>query len=257
MLEKKVLDLLNQELDNTNSDKDQARIRRILEKKPEARKYLDDLQEMSLMFRRVNDVPPPSHLKSRILNALPFPKPARVVHSSPIRAFLREVQTGLRLRYAYAFAGGAVAGILLFALFTSQPADSENMAGTMGANQPAVLAEAGANVNLGEVSGTITAKQLASSIVVDLVLKADREVDVVLNFDPRSIRFDSFRPAENAVGTFAVLNGQLRITLSGQQTYRITMINSLEAPPPLTADILARGILLSGYELSFEKKINH
>jgi hypothetical protein len=257
MLEKKILDLLNQELDGVNSDKDRAAIQKVLRKKPEARKYLEDLQEMSLMFRRTNDIPAPAHLKSRILDALPFPKPTAPVRPSSARSFLQELRSGLNYRYVYSFAGGALAGILLFVLFTYPPADSTNMAGTIASGQPTAFTEAKADVNLNEITGTVIARRFPTRIVADLDLKAPQEVDVVLNFDQQQIQFDSFRPVADAHGTLVVLEGQLRLTVSGERKYEITFAGNTESRSPIAVRLFARGILLSEYELSFEQKENH
>jgi hypothetical protein len=257
MLEKKVLDLLNQELDGVNSEKERETVRKILQKKPQARKYFEDLQEMSLVLRRVKDVPAPTYLKARILTALPFPKqtvPARVI---PARSFLRELRSNLRYRYAYMFAGGAVTGILLFTIFTGQPSDTANMTGTMASNQPAALAESRTDINLNEITGTIQARRFTSTVVTDFDLRVPQEVDVVVNYDRQVIQLDSFHPVSDAQGTLVVLEGQLRLTVAGQGKYQITFAGTPESRSPIAVRLFARGLLLSEYELSFEQKENH
>ena len=256
MLEKKIFDLLNQELDGVNSDKERATIQKVLRKKPEARKYLEDLQEMSLMFRRTNDAPAPAHLKSRILNALAFPQTAPVRPSSA-RSFLQELRSSLNYRYVYSFAGGALAGILFFVLLTYPPADNTNMTGTMASGQPKASAEARADVNVTEITGTVIARRFPTTIVADLDLQVPQEVDVILNFDQQQIQFASFRPVADAQGTLVVLEGQLRLTVSGERKYEITFADNTESRAPIAVRLFARGILLSEYELSFEQKENH
>lgn len=257
MLEKKILDLLNQELDGVNSDKEQETVRKVLQRKPDARKYLEDLQEMSLLFRRTKDVPPPAHLKSRILNALPFPKQTAPVSPTSTRSFIHEFRSRLNYRYVYSFAGGALAGILLFVLFTYPPADSTNMTGTMASGQPMAFAEAKADVNLNEITGVVIARRFPATIVADLDLQVPQEVDVILNFDQRQIQFDSFRPVADAQGTLVVLEGQLRLTVSGNRKYQITFAGNPESRAPIAVRLFSRGILLSEYELAFELKENH
>ncbi len=252
MLEKKVLDLLNQELDGVNSEKERAAVRRVLQKKPEARKYFEDLQEISLVLRRVKDVPAPAHLKGRILNALPFPKQTAAVRVIPARSFLQDLRSNLRIRYAYTFAGGALAGILLFALFTGQPSDTSNLTGTMASNQPAVVAESKANINLAEVTGTVNARRFASTVVADFDLNVPQEVDVIVNFNQQHVQFDSFRSVSNSQGTLVVLEEQLRLTVSGQAKYQMTFSGVPVSGAPIAVRLFARGLLLSEYELSFE-----
>jgi len=256
MLEKKVLDLLNQELDGVNSDKEHEAVRRILARKPEARKYLEDLQEMSLQFRRVKDVPPPPHLKARIINALPYSKRPVPARSSSVSSFLHELRYNLRYRYAYTFAGGAVAGILLFVMLTGQPTDSNNLTGTMAPNGHELIVESRTPIDLAEARGTIGLKQFESSLIAELDLQVPQEADIVLNFDPKQIQFDSFKPMTESQGTLVVLEGQLRLTVSGQQKYQFSFTGSADPTAPLSVRIFARGILLSEYSLSLNRQEN-
>ncbi len=256
MLEKKVLDLLNQELDNANTEKESASIRKILQKKPEAKKYYDDLREMSLMFRRIKDVPAPAHLKERILRALPLPEPLRAARPSPFKTFLRDFTANTQYRLALTFAGGVVAGILLFVVFSSPPADSTNLMGTMASNQPVVLAEAKADISLDGAVGVIQAKRFKSTIVAEINLQTSKEVDVVINYDHQQMKFRTFEPIGDAEGTLVVLEGQLRLSVSGLQKYELSFTDVPESVPMITARLFDRGILLTEYNLSFEQKTN-
>lgn len=252
MLEKKIVDMLNQELDGTNSEKERAAIRKVLQKKPEARKYLEDLQEMSLMFRRTRDVPPPAHLKNRILSALPFPKRTAPIRPSRVQSFLHGLRSGTGYRYAYSFAGGAVVGVLLFVMFTYPPVDSADMAGTMGSGGLTTFTEAKADVQLKEITGAVVARRFPATIVADLDFQASGEVDVILDFDQRQIHVDAFRPISGAQGTLVMLDGQVRLTVSGDHKYQITFAGQSESPTPISVKLFAQGNLLSEYELSFE-----
>ncbi len=131
------------------------------------------------------------------------------------------------------------------------------MIGTMASGQPAALAVANADIKLNEITGSVNARRYDSKVVADLNLQASQEVDVILNFDQQQIRFDSFHPVANAQGTLVVLEGQVRLTVSGLQQYQITFAGDQVSRPLIAVRLFARGVLLSEYELSFERKENH
>jgi hypothetical protein len=127
----------------------------------------------------------------------------------------------------------------------------------MASGQPAALAEANANIKLSEITGTVTARRFDSKVVADLNLQVPQEVDVILNFDEQQLRFDSFHPVADAQGTLVILEGQVRLTVSGQHQYQMTFTGNQDSRPPITVKLFARGILLSEYKLTFEQKENH
>lgn len=255
MLKKKMVDLLNQELDGTNGPKDSAAVKRLLERSAEAKQYYSDLQSVAAMFKKVPSAEPPAHLKKNILAAIPFPVQHPVVRAAR-KPLLDGFFSSIGLRYAVTFAGGAVAGILLFALVTNVPSDSTNLVGTMGPNRSAA-AEASAEVRLDQVTGSIAASEANGTLTADLNLHSRDEVDVILNFDEHQLKFDSFRPDSDSRSTLTLLEGQVRLTLTGEHRYTIAFLNESNTTPSLTAKLYSQGVLLSSYDLHLERKTIH
>lgn len=253
MLEKKQTDLLNQELDGTNSEKQRAVVRKVLEKNAEARHFYEDLQAMKSLFDGMKDADPPSSLKKRILNAVP----ARHARRAPVSSlpFLQTLATNSRYRYMYAFAGGAAVGILLFAIFTTGPPDTGDLVGTM-AGQPAqtVQAEANVAIDIPQAKGILSARQVGPLITAELRLQSTQPLDVFLFFDRQVLRFDTFRQGKESLDRVVILEGELRIAHAASNDYTMTFLNRTQTIPMLTAQIRQHETLVSEYTLTLEPK---
>ena len=255
MLKKNIIDLLNQELDGTNTRRGSATVKRLLQKNAEARQYFSDLQSVAAMIKQVPTVEPPAHLKKKIFAALHFPEPQG---TTPARKRLFDgFFSGLSFRTAYTFAGGAVAGILLFVLFTNIPPDSDSMAGTMAPNHAAAVASANADVNLDQIRGTIAATQTGSKMTADLNLDCRQEIDVVLNYNEHELKVESFHPEDNSRSIITLLEGQARLTLTGPNRCSVSFQNTSDSTPSLTVNLFSRGVLLSSYDLALKQITNH
>lgn len=253
MLEKKQTDLLNQELDGTNSEKERVAVKKLLAKNTEAKQYFDDLRSMKSMFRQVKEAEPPSYLRTKILNVLPVRRAGRAPVSS--LPFLQALTANARYRYLYAFAGGAVAGILLFAIFTTGPSDTDEVMGTM-AGQPdhTVQAAADLQIDLPQVQGTISAKQAGPMVTAELRLRAPNPVDISLLFDKSVLHFGAFRQETESQSTVSILEGELRITNAANNAYTMTFLNQGEISPTLTLRIRQNGSIVSEQILTLETK---
>ena len=254
MLKKNIIDLLNQELDGTNTRRNSATVKRLLQKNAEARQYFSDLQSVAAMIKQVPTVEPPAHLKKKIFAALHFPELQQA--ASPARKRLLDgFFSGFSFRTAYTFAGGAVAGILLFVLFTNIPPDSDSMVGTMAPNHTAAVAST--NVSLDQVTGSIVATETGSTLTADLNLDCRQEIDVVLNFDEHQLKVEAFHPEDNSRSTITLLEGQARLTLTGPNRCSVSFQNTTDSTPSLTAKLFSRGVLLSSYDLALKQVPNH
>ncbi len=253
MLEKKQTELLNQELDGTNSEKERAAVKKLLARNNEAKQYFDDLRSMKSMFRQVKVVEPPSYLRTKILNALPVRRARRAPVSS--LPFLQALTANKRYRYFYAFAGGAVAGVLLFAIFTTGPSSTDEVMGTM-AGQPdhTLQASADLQIDLPQVQGTISAKQAGPLVTAELRLQALSPVDISLFFDKSALRFGAFRQETESQSTVSILEGELRIANAANNAYTMTFLNQGDALPLLKIQIRSDGSIVSEQSLTLESK---
>ena len=247
MLDNKRAGLINQEVDGTNTEKEREAVRKLLEKSAEARLLIQELNSLKAFFKELKPVDPPSHLKHHILNSLP--QEASSVRPSRFGSWLDTLLSNTRHRFIYAFAGGTVVGILLFAFFVGFPNDSadvSNVYGTMGSNDNVTKfeAEVTSPIALPEVRGSIRTKYSPYLVISELSLDSRGDVDLVLTFDRSKLKFDGFRQTNSSQSYVEIQHGMLKWTNKGQNTYNIIFVNESRGTPAITAKLLAAGTIV-------------
>ncbi len=112
MLEASILELINRDLDGLASAEESARLRQILAENEEARKFSEDLRALSRGLAAVGRAVPPPTLRPAIMRSITGTEVARRQRG---RSLLPRFLSG-SLRHVPVFAGGVIAGLLLFAL---------------------------------------------------------------------------------------------------------------------------------------------
>lgn len=241
MVDKQIVALLNQEVDGTNSAKESARVRNILRRDDEARRMFEELRQLSASLKSVPTLDPPRSLKPRILNALPKPVAARPRGSwNPL--FRMPV-----IRTAFTFAGGAVAGILVFILFTGAPADSSGLAGTIGRPGARVGVT---NVDLPNLHGTLWTETSDGVLRVNGSLSGDREFIVRVSYLPAETDFVGYSTERSSSASLGLSRGQVQLTARDDVHYTLSFTSTQQAPR-LTVHILIDGIRHLEHTLTF------
>lgn len=115
MLDKSIVALINSDLDGVASPGDRARLERILAENKEARKYADDLCALTRGLAAVERGVVPPTLRPAIMRSITgTPAAARRKGYHPFGEIAWRVEGNLKS--ALVFAGGMVAGLLLFAV---------------------------------------------------------------------------------------------------------------------------------------------
>jgi hypothetical protein len=263
MIDERLKELMNAEVDGENSPEASAELRRILETSAEARAYYDDLVELGRKFGEAREVEPPATLRSEILAATSR-RPAAAHH----RATARRMRTanrratlagGLRdllsPRLACAFAAGAVAGAVILAVVTGAGTDTDALdpnalRGTLAAWEPPSEIDAGEclrfDVPSGSGSGCVS--YASTDIWAELHLDTVDETEVVFLHDG-DVRFDRFRVVEAGDHSVSVTDGRATLTHSGLGDYVILFEDRDEWLSPLSVEVYSAG------ELQFEKQI--
>jgi hypothetical protein len=171
MLDDRMLQLLNAEIDGDLSASDRAELSRRLLHEPEARAAREALRRTCAELDTLEPVEPPAELRERILAA--FPQSAAVASrgGQASRRFLSSAST---LRYAAAIVGAVLVGTIAFQANRSvDDVDADQTAGTMADSPAAARAGEGAmRVDASQVRGTIT------------LVPTGRELGVRFDFDP-------------------------------------------------------------------------
>jgi hypothetical protein len=171
MLDDRMLELLNAEIDGVLSAADRAELSRRLLSEPDSRAARDELCRACAELDSLTPTEPPADLRERILAALPQSTAGASRGGQPSRRFLSSAST---LRYAAAVVGAVLVGTLAFQANRSvNGVDAEQAAGTM-ADPPAtaLTGEGRMRVDASQVRGTIT------------LVPTGQHLDVRFDFDP-------------------------------------------------------------------------
>jgi len=254
MLDKRTFELLNQEIDGTNSSKEHHEVQALLAKNAEARRTFDALKDLATLLKATPSLEPPSSLKRRILASLPHHR-----HSQekvfPLYALIQKLTEGTNVRYAYTFAGGAVAGILLFAFLTGSPSDTSSLVGAIGSDPALTSPQAVRSVDIEhpEVHGTFTAEAVGNIVTATVSFNASKELDFIVRFEQSKLQFESFQPSDQSPGTVTVHPDRLVLKGSGAMVYKFVFLRKSADAVALNAVILIDGAKRSDLSLTLEQ----
>jgi hypothetical protein len=248
MIDERLKELMNAEVDGENSPEASAELRRILETSAEARAYYDDLVELGRKFGEAREVEPPAAAHHRAT--------ARRMRTANRRATLAGgLRDLLSPRLACAFAAGAVAGAVILAVVTGAGTDTDALdpnalRGTLAAWEPPSEIDAGEclrfDVPSGSGSGCVS--YASTDIWAELHLDTVDETEVVFLHDG-DVRFDRFRVVEAGDHSVSVTDGRATLTHSGLGDYVILFEDQDEWLSSLSVEVYSAG------ELQFEKQI--
>lgn len=183
MIEDRHIELIHAELDGELTAEQRAELGRLLRANPEAWALREELTRMFGALAEVKNVEPPPDLRKSVLQALAR-KPAqrqgrRALNSIPIP-----------LRYAAVFAAGVLATAIVLQFGTDEASlpDVSELVGTIGGQERAAKAPIDrVELDLAQVSGSATAYETQSGIVVELDLRARKPLLIVATQDDRSV----------------------------------------------------------------------
>jgi len=113
MIDERYIELINKELDGFNTEAESKKLEDFLSDNAEALQYYDELLRAASVLKRIEEVEPPSFLKTHILNsvkALPAPTQTGFGWINHLLDLFRQRPV---VRYTVVFASGLCVGILL------------------------------------------------------------------------------------------------------------------------------------------------
>jgi hypothetical protein len=116
MIDERYVELINKELDGLNTESESKELEHFLSENHEALQYYEELLLAASALKRIEQVDPPSFLKTHILNAvkaLPTPVRSGIGWISRVLDMFRQRPIA---RYAVVFASGLCVGILILVL---------------------------------------------------------------------------------------------------------------------------------------------
>ena len=156
MIDKKYIELMNKEIDRVITPGEKQELHNYLSVNEAARNYYDGLLSAVDYAENLADFNPPENLKKRIMNSIDFSLYESKTRSKKTLSFL----WGLKFKYAYTFAAGLLAAILIYTFFTlnSGKVNNDEIYGTIGAaGNIKTIQEI--QLNFSDISGKIELKE--------------------------------------------------------------------------------------------------
>lgn len=257
MIEEKYLELMNTEIDGVNTDEQSKELASFLETHDEAREHFDGLRAAmkAIASVRVASAPPGlfSRVMSQVSNSVAHAPagdtPARdtPARDTPARDaphksqggglgdWLRAMFARPQLRLATSFAAGLAIGVTVYAIVTDdgsfrQPFDLSEFAGTMARFEDTATPErlaalaksfdqiADVDVSVAGVSGYFHLHHSGKTVIADVALSSDHEIQWSLEYEADEVTLDGFRQLGEAA-EFSSTASQTRVTLDGENRY--------------------------------------
>ncbi|HXV12769.1 MAG TPA: hypothetical protein VEC56_01055 [Candidatus Krumholzibacteria bacterium] len=208
-------DLIQRSLDGGLSEREQRRLRRILEADPSARAVRDELEAVVDLLGQVEEVAPPPDLRSGILAALSDP-PVRE------RGWLSMLERGggsWLPRAAALTAAAAIAAVLVVVLVPTYriPREGEGLAGTLAPAHDAEPSIVRLDLRQEWISGTLRAEATPSGVALELAATTAGSVSANVLYEPTELRFIASSAGE------ATVQGSGRLEIDPLQSGELTL----------------------------------
>lgn len=177
-MKERIIELVNGELDGTNSSSEHTELTTLLDREPSAKALFDEMEKVDQLLATVPMIDPPATLKSRVMNAIAHQEaPARVSSQSWLERILAPLVQRPAWAAVYAFTIGIVVGLGVVTVVDSSGPEPAMVRGTIGDVQAPPLGRTHV------VAGTATADVSVSALDDEL------RIDVTItSSDPATLR---------------------------------------------------------------------
>lgn len=216
-------DLLNRDVDGVVTEADRLRVGRLLKRSAEARRVHAELTQLSRVLSGLPEANPPVHLANRIRAAVHGQDaPVQPRMGTWREKWIALVHPPTPLRYGSVFAGGLLAGLMLFMAFL-QPLDHASVPD--GAAAGTVLGQGESiTVAAGNASGSVRVMRLGTSSELAVRMTLNRGIVTRLIFDPSRIALKGIRGPETPSGSLTVREGVVELAGTGIQACTLELV---------------------------------
>lgn len=223
MLEQRVIDWINAEIDGDLSPGDQASLQAVLDSSEEARTMRTELQRLAAQLDNAPRLDPPEGLAESVIDRLASRTPSTGFSLANLFRPFQPAPVGL------AFAAGLLAAVVFYELTPGGAAsmDTSSMVGTMVAGQPV-----GKTVQLDELSieqagitGNISLQARGEIYVLNFDLDSGHTTEIEISLAEAGLGFGGIAHAPGdgpaTVGSIEITGGGLRVVNQGRQAFFI------------------------------------
>jgi hypothetical protein len=244
-MDERILELMNGEIDGTNSHDESRELRERLERDPEARQHFEELKSVGLALSEAGELSPPAWVKREVMREIEAGRSASHAPSTAagvMERVRRALGPSPRLRPAFAFAGGVAVGLVLFAVLSATlpgmlPGDAGRIYGTIGGR---CYVEESVSFDVPGGSGQARVRYCAETVTVGLSLSTESEVVVVLSYDDE-VDYDGFKAFQPGDHALRVSGNRAELTHSGTRDYDLYFTDYTESHLPMRLRVMEEG----------------
>lgn len=238
MFDKSLTDLIHRKVDGVLTPEEEVRLAERLASNAEARILLDDLSRQALLVQHMGEVEPPPSLKPSIMRAIQYSG------SGARRGWIPDAASRLfesrkRMRYAFAFSGGVVAGMLILAvgLGVLRPGAfvESDAAGTsvIESPPPAFRSLEDREISSGQIQGTISTGYGGGEHQMTVQLQSPGDSRMQLALRPETVHIVSVERLDGTPADYTIHPGG--VELRGVMAYRLVLRGAASVRVTVTA----------------------
>lgn len=239
MIDERYVELINKELDGLNTESESKELQQFLSENDEALQHYDELLRAASALKRVEQVEPPSFLKTHILNSiktLPVPVRSRF---GWMKSMLELFHRRPSVRYGVVFASGLCVGILLLVIADPWREDgiphASNVSGSMLSRTEISRLQVIDSVALEGSGFRSLFKTLRGdgNITVECAVTAGENLQLELSADPDELKFVAVNRLGGTDNDVTVTAGKVIFTGTQSEHDLITFTNVASPHRPI------------------------
>ena len=227
MLEERIIQMINADLDGELGQAEKEELDAILESSAEARSMRVEMLKLTNLLDSVPEVDPPPGLSEQILNKLSPPPRKPTFSLAGLFPSFQPVTAGL------AFAAGLLLTVGFYELAPrhGSPVDTTGMVGTMVAGQQGQQAVQRDSLAIDQagVSGTVSLQQSGGFLILSFDLDSEQTTEIEVSLAEAGLSFGGIAHAPRTGATtdesFEVSGGDLRVVNQGRQAFTVFLQN--------------------------------
>jgi hypothetical protein len=231
MLEQRVIDLINAEIDGELGSEESAELESILQASAEARIMKTELRKLTNLMEDMPEQEPPADLASRILKQirLTVPRPADGPSLRPKWSPLEWLASFQPAQAGVAFAAGLLLTVAFYEAVQHHgaPADLSSMVGTMVADPSSLPAREKDRLPIAGpgLSGSVSLGEIGEYLVLSFDLESVQQTEIEVGLAEAGLGFGGIAHASAAGNagdeTYEVSGGTLRVVNQGRQVFSV------------------------------------
>lgn len=246
MIHKKYIELINKEIDGVISSAEKNNLDEYLLKNPDAKNYYDEINLTNQYLSLLPDQEPSENLKKKIINSINFNKYSPEIKNKSFWNLLGVP----KLRLAYTFAAGIIAGIIVFAIFfNNNNINLKNISGTVAVSDNNVKTIREIPVKFPGAIGNIELKQLENNIWLNVNFNTNQNFKMIVKY-PGNLDFNNIKPALDGNIEFSKGKDFIQVNSSGNQQYSLLFSKNNSEDSDLQIKII------NSDEIVYEHKIS-